>query len=300
MRFPKSTKVQTVLFDKTLWTVSKAKKWLDDHGWKTPPADTTKDFHRFRQRPPFDFQKGTFRTIVFGAKSRGIKAVIAVPRAPTSNPSRYGDKTLKKGTYVRHIGGKEKWEIVKRTGLRYYSAKNANGKTTTLKIGEFEPFPPRRNSRKSKKPWVPGMLVDLADPISIDIEGGDELRFPLSGNFALGSNRAGSELWIVSRKGAKKVRATDQKGEALYEAFTGFEHDEIAKLIQVSPKRMTKIGRATNIVYRSDKFSSPGDTSDYIHAFRTYPIVSVDNVKRPSIVALRGGRIKVRKEGITG
>lgn len=156
------------------------------------------------------------------------------------------------------------------------------------------------SKKKSKKPWVPTFLVDLATPISIDIENGQQLEFPASGDFALGSNRAGTELWIVSRKYGKDVKTTDDKGESLYESFTGFEHDEVGTMVNINPKNMTKIGRAMDIVYRSDKFSKPGDDSDYIHSFQHYPIVSVDNVKRPSIVALRGGRIKIKKEGITG
>lgn len=243
-RFRKSTEVQSVLFDKAKWTPSSAKKWLASHGYKTPAADTTADYHRYRQSPPFNFEKGTFRTITLGAASKGIKAVIAVPKG-TANPKRK-----------------------------------------------------KKASRKS--PWVPTLLVDLADAKSIDLEGGEQLKFPFSGNFAVCSTRSGTELWIVSRKGGKNVRTTDEKGEKLYEAFTGFEHDELGKMIHVDPRNMVKIGRAMNIVYRSDKFSRPGDTSDYIHPFTHYPTVSVDNVKRPSIVALRGGRIKVRKEGITG
>lgn len=245
-RFSKSTEVQTVLFDKTKWTVAKAKSWLTRKKYRVPEADTTKEYHRFRQRPPFQFKKGTFRTIEFG---RGIKAVIAVPKAPKkANPSKSSTK----------------------------KPKNA------------------------KKPWLPTLLVDLATPVSIDLEGGEQLKFPRGGNFALASNRSGTELWIMSRKGGKNVRAIDDAGEKLYETFTGFEHDDIAKMVQISPKAMVRLGRAMNIVYRSDKFSKPGDTSDYIHPFQHYPTVSVDSASRPSIVALRGGRIKVRKEGITG
>jgi hypothetical protein len=243
-RFSKSTEVQSVLFDKAKWTPSAAKKWLASHKYDTPAVDTTADYHRYRQSPPFNFEKGTFRTITLGAASRGIKAVIAVPKVPAHNPKR------------------------------------------------------KKTPRKS--PWVPTLLVDLADAKSIDLEGGEQLKFPFGGNFAVCATRSGTELWIVSRKGGKNVRTTDEKGEKLYEAFTGFEHDELGKMIHVHPKNMVKIGRAMNIVYRSDKFSKPGDTSDYIHPFTHYPTVSVDNVKRPSIVALRGGRIKVRKEGITG
>lgn len=151
-----------------------------------------------------------------------------------------------------------------------------------------------------KKPWLPAFLVDLATPISIDLDSGEVLKFPASGKFALGATRSGTELWIVSKKHAKNVMATDEKGEKLYEAFTGFEHDEKGKLIQIKPRQMKKIGRAMSIIYRSDKFSRAGDYSDYVHPFGHYPIVSVDNEKAPSIVALRGGKIKVRKEGITG
>lgn len=248
-RFKASTEVQSVIFLRAKWTPAAAKKWLTGHGYKAPAVDTSADYHRYRQSPPFNFQKGTFRTITLGAASRGIKAVIAVPR----------------------------------------STKKVN--------------PSKKQARKStngKKPWVPTLLVDIADAKSIDLEGGEQLTFPYSGNWALCASRSGTELWIVSRKGGKNVRTTDEKGEELYEAFTGFEHEEVGKMIHVHPRNMVKIGRAMDIVYRSDKFDSPGNTSDYIHAFRTYPIVSVDNVKRPSIVALRGGRIKVRKEGITG
>lgn len=251
-RFKKSTEVQSVLFDKAKWTPTAARKWLTSHGYKSPAVDTTAEYHRYRQSPPFNFEKGTFRTITLGAASKGIKAVIAVPKAP----------------------------------------KKANKANPSKK--------PAQKAKNGKKPWVPTLLVDIADPKSVDLEGGEQLKFPFSGNFALCSNRAGTELWIVSRKGGKNVRTADEKGEKLYEMFTGFEHDEVGTMIHVNPKNMVKIGRAMNIVYRSDKFSKPGDTSDYIHPFTHYPIVSVDNKSRPTIVALRGGRIKVRKEGITG
>lgn len=316
-RFKKSTEVQSLLFLRTKWTPAAAMKWLSAHGYKTPAVDKTADYYRYRQSPPFNFRKGTFRTITLGAAARGIKAVIAVPREkanplrsvgpmehkPYRDKSVYGDETLEKGTLVRHIGGREKLEIVKRTGLRYYSAKNAKGETRTIKVGEFEPFNPPKKRKKNpskKSPWVPTLLVDLADAKSIDLEGGEQLKFPFKGNFAMCATRSGRELWIVSRKGGKNVRTTDKQGEDLYEDFTGFEHDDVGKMIHINPKNMIRIGRAMDIVYTSDKFSRSGDTSDYIHTFKNYPTVSVDNVKRPQIVALRGGRIRVTKEGITG
>jgi len=153
---------------------------------------------------------------------------------------------------------------------------------------------------KRKKSRFPSFLVDLATIISIDLENGDKLKFPLNGNYSLASNIAGNQIWIISRKGAKSVDASDEKGSKLYEKFTGFEHDNIAKLVQLSPKNMVRIGRAMNIVYRSDKFSATGKVSKYIHAFQQYPIVSADNIRSPKIIAIRGGKLKIERRGITG
>lgn len=237
----KTTEVQSILFDREKWTVAQAKQWLESHSYKGVTPDTTKNYHRFRQSPAFDFQKGSFRTMALGHVNRGIKAVIARPKKSTKNP----EKT-------------------------------------------------------SKKPWLPSMLIDLAVPISIDLEGGEVLKFPIRGSYAMCSNKSGTEIWIMSKKNSKNVRATDDQGEKLYEKFTGFEHSEVGKMVNVYPKKMTRIGRAMSIVYRSDKFSKPGNTSDYIHAFSKYPTVSVDNTKQPTVVVIRGGKIRIKQEGITG
>jgi hypothetical protein len=85
MAFARSTEVQTILFDRQEWTVSAAKEWLRRHDRKIPKVDTTRDYLRFRQASPSQFESGTFRTIPFGRN--GIKAVIAVPKI-RSNPTR--------------------------------------------------------------------------------------------------------------------------------------------------------------------------------------------------------------------
>lgn len=249
MAFKRATKIQSILFDRKKWTVTKAKQWLRDHKHKVPIVDTTAEYHRFRQAPPFMFEKGTFRTIALGAVSRGIKAVVAVPKKKASSKS--------------------------------------NSKSNPKKT-------------ESKRPRIPSLLVDIADAISVDLEGGKQIKFKRSDKYALCSSRSGSELWIVSRKNAKRVKATDDKGEKLYELFTGFEHDDVGKMVHVFPKKMVKIGRAINVVYRSDKFSQAGKNSDYIHTFQHYPTITVDNVQRPTVIALRGGNIRITKEGIRG
>ena len=153
-------------------------------------------------------------------------------------------------------------------------------------------------SKKRTPPRVPSKLVYIADAKSIELDDGQTLKFPLSGKFALCSTKSGKQLWILSRKGGKTVRANEEDCQKLFEKFTGFLPDDTGTLIQLKPKALTRIGRAKNIVYRSDKFT--GNNADYIHAFKFNPTVSVDNPNKPSIVAIRGGAISVKQEGITG
>lgn len=85
MSFTRPTEVQSIIFDRQTWTVSSAKEWLRRHDRKIPEVDTTRDYFRFRQAPPSQFESGTFRTIPFGRQ--GIKAIIGVPKT-RKNPSR--------------------------------------------------------------------------------------------------------------------------------------------------------------------------------------------------------------------
>ena len=149
-----------------------------------------------------------------------------------------------------------------------------------------------------KKSRIPTLMADLADARAIELEDGREIKFPSQGGFALCANKSGDELWILSRKKGKRVETDDEKAEQLFEKFTGFEADYTGALVQLPALVLERIGRAMSIIYRSDKFSKK--PADYIHAFKMYPTVSVDNINRPRIVALRGGKIKVTAEGITG
>ena len=45
--------VQTILFDKKVFTPTEAEAWLYDHGFEAPKIDSKgKRFHRARQAPP--------------------------------------------------------------------------------------------------------------------------------------------------------------------------------------------------------------------------------------------------------
>ena len=88
------TKIQTYLFDRDKWSPSKAISWLRKNKDKTPKTVTKEDYLHYRQKPPFMFKKGSFRTITL-SKNKGIKAVIGKPRNP-GKPSPAKDKPKKK------------------------------------------------------------------------------------------------------------------------------------------------------------------------------------------------------------
>ncbi len=68
-----STIVQSLVFDSEMFTVSQAKKWADDHDFKSESVDETDGSIRLRQRDPDDFIEESFKTIDI---DDGIKAVV--------------------------------------------------------------------------------------------------------------------------------------------------------------------------------------------------------------------------------
>lgn len=85
MRFPSSTKVQTLLFPAESWSASSARAWARSHGFKAPAVDRMGKHLRLRQADPDLFEKGTFRTISLGHSD--IKAVVAVPKVVEGLPA---------------------------------------------------------------------------------------------------------------------------------------------------------------------------------------------------------------------
>lgn len=76
-RFPRSTVVQSLVFDRDAFTPSKAKSWARKHGFVFDYVDEKANTLRIRQHEPDDFVKGTFRTIDM---ADGVQAVIGMPK----------------------------------------------------------------------------------------------------------------------------------------------------------------------------------------------------------------------------
>lgn len=66
------TVIQSILFDKKIWTVARAVAWLHNNTYKVKKVDETLNFYRFRQRTPR--ADGHYYTVV-GPKA-GIEIVI--------------------------------------------------------------------------------------------------------------------------------------------------------------------------------------------------------------------------------
>lgn len=47
-----NTKVQSIIFKKRFWTIPRAIKWLNNHGFKYIKVDEKENYYRFRQFPP--------------------------------------------------------------------------------------------------------------------------------------------------------------------------------------------------------------------------------------------------------
>lgn len=67
--------VQSLLFDRSLWTEGQARSWAKLHGYLVGRVEHTDRFWRFRQ---YDPRRGRYRTIPFG-HATGIKAVLRWP-----------------------------------------------------------------------------------------------------------------------------------------------------------------------------------------------------------------------------
>lgn len=77
-KFPRSTDVQTVIIAKKLGlSKSRATMAVKNAGFKASKVDVKPNSFRFRQRPPSDFIRKTFRTKTI---KPGLKIVIGIPK----------------------------------------------------------------------------------------------------------------------------------------------------------------------------------------------------------------------------
>ena len=127
-----------------------------------------------------------------------------------------------------------------------------------------------------KPPTMPKVLVQLGRAVEID-----------------------GDVWEWTwNKGDKWILTASTNGRALYLFQAPKQQVDLDRSLSGKvPALRQRAGCANHIVYASDKF---GDMAEYIHIFEKLPIVWTDNPKKPRIIALTGGSIRVTKRGIEG
>lgn len=145
------------------------------------------------------------------------------------------------------------------------------------------------------QPRMPDTVVYLGDSIEMALT--DERILKFTGHL-LCSDVQGKTLYSFRAGRKTKVDPSqseiEKKAGKLYSEFTDFEADE-AFISHAPEHQMKKIGQVDHLVYRSDKWS--GKEVEYIHEFKNPPDVWAN---RELSVLIVKGKIKVRKEGITG
>jgi hypothetical protein len=141
-------------------------------------------------------------------------------------------------------------------------------------------------------------LVDLGRLIEIDTSTWT-YTFTEKDNFRLASSVDGSRLFMFAALGQRAtlpVKTDYKKGARLFERFSGHRVDGVKKGRKNTADKAA--GIALHVIYESDKFSNK--KSKYIHVFESTPKVFVDNVSKPSIIEVGGGKITVTSKGIEG
>ena len=154
---------------------------------------------------------------------------------------------------------------------------------------------------------VPKVLTGLGIALTLEVEFKDGVimayEFPYQKRYQLAANSTGTALFIFPAKASRskgkngEVNRQINKAAKLYEKWSDFEMDS-AKAHNVSYKPLKNIGLAYSITYKSDKWS--GSKTNYIHQFGNNVTVKMDDEKKPSMIQIYGGRMKVKPEGIVG
>ena len=77
---PRGTKIQTLVFDSSVFTEVTAKRWAHSHNLKYRGVDVRPGSYRIRQRDPGRFEASSYRTIEL---AHGVQAVIGRPKVKT-------------------------------------------------------------------------------------------------------------------------------------------------------------------------------------------------------------------------
>lgn len=125
---PKTTTIQTLIFDKERFDAKQAKAWAAKNDFSSEKIDTTGESHRLRQKDPGQFQDGSFRTKTL---TEGVQAVIG--RLKKSS-----DEGLEKAKYLsrKKVGDRWQYTYAKKKGEKKPSGADGGGGWKSLPSGD--------------------------------------------------------------------------------------------------------------------------------------------------------------------
>lgn len=155
---------------------------------------------------------------------------------------------------------------------------------------------------------LPKVLVCIGQCNEIKTDDG-VYNFRIKDKVMLFSTTNGKTLYCMAYKALKtsndefKTRVQSNQSQVstgmnLYEKWHEFE--PVSGSVCKPPKGfLFDAGRCVHIIYTSDKWV--GKKRKYIHTFKSKPKCWVNKKSTaPTLLALTGGKIRVRKDGITG
>lgn len=77
MEIQPASRIQSVLFKKSKWTLLKAMEWLMQNRFISTKVDETENMYRFRQEDPYHFNH--FRIKKIKSKGKPIELVVGFP-----------------------------------------------------------------------------------------------------------------------------------------------------------------------------------------------------------------------------
>lgn len=145
-------------------------------------------------------------------------------------------------------------------------------------------------------PIVPKTLVYLGEAIEVEADA-VTWRWAKSDLFIVAASESGRSIFVFCRP-KKRIRKAPQERKKAEKLYKNFNRRPAAGGQKIDvPEATKRVGRVLHIVYRSTKF---GPSKSFIHVFERPPLVWVDKINRPKILALTGGKIIITRRGIEG
>lgn len=272
MANPRKTDLQTIIVSKDRASTRKqAEKIADKHAKRAiyTSRETGRSW-RFRQRPPGDFVKTSFRTVKVDP---GVSLVFG---------------TLKRGK--KPMTGRRRKNPIER----------AKAKTSPLKKADEIIFLHRLPDPGDMSWLYEATEIRWIDPKSVDpIHGLDEYTWtPDEGEYwmMLWSPSLRAILVLREPESMQPAPVTNSKAREIYERFSEFPAEHAHRIKVPKYENLKLLGKPVHIVYRSDKFDKV--ERDYIHDSEDAVMLFADNKKAPNIFIFAGGKLDVTERGI--